>query len=208
MSTRTRRVSCQKGPTRHSYAWQIGPFWQDILELLNEHTYPVPTPSYVMAQQVRDDKSLDDFDVLIINEKPWHHVIQLFWNGHICIYPFRKWYILRHQQHSKCIQVFIYWYKYRWYPNELFHILRDDPVCRGLELGQHCEPTCNGERSAHCNLGILSFKSHCLSMIHYTLRTADVTQKGRGNYTKSRGTLSVKNYILNCTTCQLFPVNR
>ena len=29
----TSRVSCQKGPTRHAYAWQIGPFWQDTLEL-------------------------------------------------------------------------------------------------------------------------------------------------------------------------------
>ena len=27
------RVSCQKGPTRHAYAWQIGPFWQDTLEM-------------------------------------------------------------------------------------------------------------------------------------------------------------------------------
>ena len=27
------RVSCQKGPTRHTYAWQIGPFWQDTLEI-------------------------------------------------------------------------------------------------------------------------------------------------------------------------------
>ena len=26
-------VSCQKGPTRHAYAWQIGPFWQDTMEL-------------------------------------------------------------------------------------------------------------------------------------------------------------------------------
>ena len=26
-------VSCQKGPTRHAYAWQIGPYWQDTLEL-------------------------------------------------------------------------------------------------------------------------------------------------------------------------------
>ena len=26
-------VSCQKGPTRHAYAWQIGPFWQDTLEI-------------------------------------------------------------------------------------------------------------------------------------------------------------------------------
>ena len=24
-------VSCQKGPTRHAYTWQIGPFWQDTL---------------------------------------------------------------------------------------------------------------------------------------------------------------------------------
>ena len=26
-------VSCQKGPPRHAYAWQIGPFWQDTLDL-------------------------------------------------------------------------------------------------------------------------------------------------------------------------------
>ena len=28
-------VSCQKGPTRHAYAWQIGPFWQDTLDITN-----------------------------------------------------------------------------------------------------------------------------------------------------------------------------
>ena len=26
-------VSCQKDPTRHAYAWQIGPFWQDTLDI-------------------------------------------------------------------------------------------------------------------------------------------------------------------------------
>ena len=26
-------VSCQKGPARHAYAWQIGPFWQDTLDM-------------------------------------------------------------------------------------------------------------------------------------------------------------------------------
>ena len=41
------RVSCQKGPTRQAYAWQIGPFWQDTLEmsgdLLNHiHTWQMP----------------------------------------------------------------------------------------------------------------------------------------------------------------------
>ena len=25
-------VSCQKGPTRHAYAWQIGPLWLDTLD--------------------------------------------------------------------------------------------------------------------------------------------------------------------------------
>ena len=36
------RISCQKGPTRHAYAWQIGPFWQDTLDIClyscNSHT--------------------------------------------------------------------------------------------------------------------------------------------------------------------------
>ena len=27
-------VSYQKGPTRHAYAWQIEPFWQDTLEIV------------------------------------------------------------------------------------------------------------------------------------------------------------------------------
>ena len=26
------RVSCQKGPTRHAYAWQVA-LWQDILDM-------------------------------------------------------------------------------------------------------------------------------------------------------------------------------
>ena len=27
------KVSCQKGPTRHACAWQIGPIWQDTLDI-------------------------------------------------------------------------------------------------------------------------------------------------------------------------------
>ena len=33
MFTLTSMVSCQKGPSRHAYAWQIGPFWQDTLDM-------------------------------------------------------------------------------------------------------------------------------------------------------------------------------
>ena len=35
---RCSRVSCQKGPTRHAYAWQIGPFWQDKLDLCHHQS--------------------------------------------------------------------------------------------------------------------------------------------------------------------------
>ena len=38
--THTSMVSYQKGPARHAYAWQIGPFWQDTLDItvmLHEH---------------------------------------------------------------------------------------------------------------------------------------------------------------------------
>ena len=30
-------VSCQKGPTRHAYAWQVAPFWQNTLDLCVLH---------------------------------------------------------------------------------------------------------------------------------------------------------------------------
>ena len=32
-------VSCQKGPTRHAYAWQLGPFWQDTLDKSNSAVF-------------------------------------------------------------------------------------------------------------------------------------------------------------------------
>ena len=38
-STRISRVSCQKGLTRHAYAWQIGPFWQDTLDMWFKMVY-------------------------------------------------------------------------------------------------------------------------------------------------------------------------
>ena len=34
-------VSCQKGSTRHAYAWQIGPFWQDTLDTRTKERHPM-----------------------------------------------------------------------------------------------------------------------------------------------------------------------
>ena len=38
-------VSGQKGPTRHAYAWQIGPFWQDTLNI-SVNRYLNPSEQY------------------------------------------------------------------------------------------------------------------------------------------------------------------
>ena len=32
-------VSCQKDPTRHTYAWQIEPYWQDTIDLCDLFTH-------------------------------------------------------------------------------------------------------------------------------------------------------------------------
>ena len=32
-------ISGQKGPTRHAYAWQIGPFWQDTLDITDAYVH-------------------------------------------------------------------------------------------------------------------------------------------------------------------------
>ena len=46
-STKTRSmVSCQKGPTSHAYAWQLGPFWQDTLEIRKSVPHLIVTWSH------------------------------------------------------------------------------------------------------------------------------------------------------------------
>ena len=37
-------VACQKGPTCHAYPWQIGPFWQDTLDMWNLFPFTVILP--------------------------------------------------------------------------------------------------------------------------------------------------------------------
>ena len=45
-------VSCQKGPTRHAYAWLIGPFWQDTLELFWDDCSAIWKPYWTRTQDV------------------------------------------------------------------------------------------------------------------------------------------------------------
>ena len=64
------RVSYQKGSTRHAYVWQIGPFWQDTLEM---STMPVklswrygwsePIPNHNKTQQ-SETRVHNSWDVL------------------------------------------------------------------------------------------------------------------------------------------------
>ena len=47
------RVSCQKGPTRHAYAWRIGPFWQDTLNIVNDDLYAISRRKQLNGQSFR-----------------------------------------------------------------------------------------------------------------------------------------------------------
>ena len=49
------RVFCQKGPTRHAYAWQIGPFWQDTLNMMlvySSHSHHHPWVHYIATSRI------------------------------------------------------------------------------------------------------------------------------------------------------------
>ena len=54
------RVSCQKGPTRHAYAWQIEPFWQDTLDMFKMHT---PSQHYDCWYLIKYHRHLRDPDL-------------------------------------------------------------------------------------------------------------------------------------------------
>ena len=51
-------VSCQKGPTRHAYAWQIGPFWQDTLD--------VGVLGYMYTENIAITGTLHNFSVCVL----------------------------------------------------------------------------------------------------------------------------------------------
>ena len=57
-------VSCQKGPTRHACAWQIGPFWQDTLvvtyiRLLLDNSEEIPIPRSTVYSAVARFTNMD-----------------------------------------------------------------------------------------------------------------------------------------------------
>ena len=58
-------VSCQKGPTCHAYAWQIGPFWQDTLDIWYIHLYDMLSILWA------DLYLLTDMQDMIVNRDVW-----------------------------------------------------------------------------------------------------------------------------------------
>ena len=62
-------VSCQKGPTRYAYAWQIRLFWQDILDIWYQHevldiTIHRETPAHGNLCLLRGIVVLTDFTLI------------------------------------------------------------------------------------------------------------------------------------------------
>ena len=112
-------VSYQKGPTRHAYAWQIGPFWQDTLDITTPYctVHPIITlifPLMVGLQFHLDQRSFAPLITsLWTSRKQWtcHHQQrptqlqsvhqskqkEAKWNGHIHHRDFSSY----HQSSSK-----------------------------------------------------------------------------------------------------------
>ena len=63
----TSRVPCQKGPTRHGYAWQIEPFWQDTVDMTDhlpqaaflKNASDLLTATWLMVGTVRSPQAMN-----------------------------------------------------------------------------------------------------------------------------------------------------
>ena len=69
-------VSCQKGPTRHAYAWQIWPLWQDTLELFPKAAFADWSRSKCHIKTCQH-MALNSLCAGIIIRKTWY--IQMMW---------------------------------------------------------------------------------------------------------------------------------
>ena len=89
-------VSCQKGPTRHAYAWQIGPFWQDTLDYMGHklgHHCVCRCPGTVMCQDINRvlTTRLDMFSLSIDNI-----FLYIRWHYSKCRYGFTgQWNLMK-----------------------------------------------------------------------------------------------------------------
>ena len=122
-------VSCQKGPTCHAYAWQIGPFWQDTFKMsypfakmIWVHSSLLVRPEYVKRQcwtvPCTSLSMFKSWNILWTQTSFTRHHWWLgktsnvecvwkiyFWNNnHIALVPF-----------SKCIEAETKWTPIGWY---------------------------------------------------------------------------------------------
>ena len=69
-------VFCQKIPTQHAYAWQIGPFWQYTLVMFVPNMEGFRRNTFRNAQAVRQTCKMDNIFAVnckIIVESPWRY---------------------------------------------------------------------------------------------------------------------------------------
>ena len=78
------RASCQKGPTHHAYAWQIGPFWQDTLELHSDKCY---RSSLWMSQPTGWFSSITQQGIIptSTDQGLWDHIVSPLDDDLICL---------------------------------------------------------------------------------------------------------------------------
>ena len=73
-------VSCQKDPTRHAYAWQIGALWQDTLDIPSLNVYFVYADMHVFTKSLvnQTEHRFFEFYLLYRSFKVYHDINILF----------------------------------------------------------------------------------------------------------------------------------
>ena len=103
-------VSCQKGLTRHAYAWQIGPFWQDTLEVSCNSISLITIEVGERSSNYILQKTIDviiypcpNLNKLIQEEKmgPWESLQESILQANILFH------LLRFKVHNQCLKLVV-----------------------------------------------------------------------------------------------------
>ena len=121
-------ASCQKGPSRHAYEWQVGPFWQDTLEMSHIVEMHPSTNTRVIYFCMFLDKKLIIYDIQFQEMKGiWPPTSFSFSNKlYMIAYCFNRTFSLT--QMSVCFVGILYDILFKWL----------SAVANGLDTLQSC----------------------------------------------------------------------
>ena len=124
-------VSCQKGPTRHAYAWQIGPFWEDTLEktiMVARHVTLEWRHTDVMVSQITGNSGVGRIASQLVNSSqqrkaPHYRPLRWEFSGELWI-SLTKGQLCGKRFHAMTSS----WYQFHWVWNAVLQFRRSSLI--------------------------------------------------------------------------------